>query len=198
MVRVGIGSRRPLPLYDPFPRMNPLVVEQVCVRFPASSDWRGKPSSWIHAVEDVSFSIAPRETVGLVGESGCGKSTLGRAIVGLQSIASGRVRFNGQIVAEPGPGRHGHLGLQMVFQDPYSSLNPNDTSIDAVSEVVKFVKNCSIDQAEIRSKELLSEVGFDLRLAGAYPHEMSGGQRQRLCIARALASDREESERRSA
>jgi len=170
--------------------MNPLVVEQVCVRFPASSDWRGKPSSWIHAVKDVSFSIAPRETVGLVGESGCGKSTLGRAIVGLQSIASGRVRFNGQIVAEPGPGRHGHLGLQMVFQDPQGSLDPRWTAGEIIAESwdARGLR-MNREERQRRIAQALSEVGLDSSATHRHPHEFSGGQRQRIAIARSLAAE---------
>jgi len=124
------------------------------------------------------------ETLAIVGLSGSGKSTLAKLLVALELPTGGSVLLNSESLKRKPP-----TGIQMVFQDPYSSLNPNDKSIDAVSEVVRFVKNCSREEAEIRSKELLSEVGFDLRLAGAYPHEMSGGQRQRLCIARALASD---------
>jgi ABC-type glutathione transport system ATPase component len=124
------------------------------------------------------------ETLAIVGLSGSGKSTFAKILVALELPTEGSVRLNSASLKWKPP-----TGIQMVFQDPYSSLNPNDTSIDAVSEVVRFVENCSKEEADKRSRELLQEVGFDLRLAGAFPHEMSGGQRQRLCIARALASN---------
>lgn len=124
------------------------------------------------------------ETLAIVGLSGSGKSTFAKILVALELPSEGLVLLNSASLKRKPP-----TGIQMVFQDPYSSLNPNDTSIDAVSEVVRFVENCSKEEADKRSRALLREVGFDLRLAGAFPHEMSGGQRQRLCIARALASN---------
>ena len=140
------------------------------------------------------------ETLAIVGLSGSGKSTLAKLLVALELPTEGSIELNSQSLNRRPP-----TGIQMVFQDPYSSLNPNDKSIDAVSEVVEWINkgkknvdytkenNTFMHETKSGCREkamaLLREVGFDLRLAEAYPHEMSGGQRQRLCIARALASD---------
>ena len=140
------------------------------------------------------------ETLAIVGLSGSGKSTLAKLLVALELPTEGSIDLNSQSLNRRPP-----TGIQMVFQDPYSSLNPNDKSIDAVSEVVEWINkgkknvdytkenNTFMHETKSGCREkamaLLREVGFDLRLAEAYPHEMSGGQRQRLCIARALASD---------
>ncbi len=142
------------------------------------------------AVDDVSFSIEPGETVGLVGESGCGKTTLGRAIVKLVEPTSGSVLFAGRDIAKlTGPElRAVRRGLQMIFQDPVGSLNPRMTVEEIVGEALDIHK-LAADPTSRRNRirELLKSVGLNETHSERYPHEFSGGQRQRIGIARALA-----------
>ena len=144
----------------------------------------------VHAVKDVSLHVAPGEIFGLVGESGCGKSSLGKAIIRLTDPTSGRIDFKGIDVA----GLKGKAlktyrqEVQMVFQDPYGSLNPRmkvGTAIIDVLTVHRIGKN--VAERRGRVAELFADVGLDPDWAWRYPHEFSGGQRQRICIARALA-----------
>ena len=145
----------------------------------------GKGSYQVSALNGFSETLMPGETLSVVGLSGSGKSTLAKLLVALETPTKGKVLLNGGEIPKRPP-----TGIQMVFQDPYASLNPNFTAMEAVQEVVEFVESNaknSQDSASI-AMGLLQEVGFDVRLSHAYPHQMSGGQRQRLCIARALAS----------
>jgi len=144
----------------------------------------------IHAVKDVTFQIRPGEIFGLVGESGCGKSSLGKAIVRLTDPASGKMVFKGDDVSQlQGRSLKSYRKeVQMVFQDPYGSLNPRikvGSAIVDVLDVHRIGKNRA-DRRE-RVKELFESVGLSPDWAWRYPHEFSGGQRQRICIARALA-----------
>lgn len=171
--------------------MPPLLeVRNLSVRYPAKPTLLGRPTAWVHAVEDVSLDLAPGETLGLVGESGCGKSSLGRAIVRLVEPTSGTIRFQGgEITHLRGePLRRVRRGLQMVFQDPFGSLNPRLTIGQSVAEALE-IHQLAGDRAHraARVAELLTAVGLDPGLAERYPHEFSGGQRQRIGIARALA-----------
>ena len=170
--------------------MTLLEVQHLKVSFPARSPAWGGARQLIMAVDDVSFTIAPGETLGLVGESGCGKTTLGRAIVQLQRPDSGNIIFNGKDLARLSRAelRAQRRQLQMVFQDPYSSLNPRRTVGDSIGEALDLHGLTDSSTARRhRITELLKAVGLETGVAQSYPHEFSGGQRQRIGIARALA-----------
>ena len=148
------------------------------------------PAGTNHAVDDVSFTIAKGETLGVVGESGCGKSTLGRTIIHLLESTDGKIFLNTQDVTHVNRAELKALRekMQIVFQDPYSSLNPRQTVEDVIREPLKLSKRYKT-RAEIDQKtdELMQLVGIDERLRHAYPHELDGGRRQRVGIARALS-----------
>ncbi|MDR2658130.1 MAG: ABC transporter ATP-binding protein [Oscillospiraceae bacterium] len=141
----------------------------------------------LKAVDEVSMTMRRGETLGLVGESGCGKSTLGRTIIGLYEPTAGTVRFDGATVTA---GRHRELALrmQMIFQDPYTSLNPRMKVSDILAEGIDNhrLARSTADRSQ-RIVDLLESVGLSQEHANRYPHEFSGGQRQRICIARALS-----------
>lgn len=147
----------------------------------------------LHAVDEISFTIYKGETLGLVGESGCGKSTVGRTLIQLYTPTSGRVIFAGEELGD----RKGkadkkfiHKNMQMIYQDPYSSLNPRMTVLEIISEgLLIHHPNMSGVERRTRVLELLELVGLNQNHANRYPHEFSGGQRQRVGIARALAVD---------
>lgn len=150
------------------------------------------PSGLIHSVDGVSFSVERGETLGLVGESGCGKTTTGRTIIRLYDPTSGRIIFDGQDITRLNakqmlPFRK---RLQMIFQDPYASLNPRMTVGDIVREPM-IIHGLPKDEHSDRVAHLLQLVGLNSGQAGRYPHEFSGGQRQRIGIARALAVEPE-------
>ncbi len=149
----------------------------------------GAPPGKVHALDDVSLEIAEGETLGLVGESGCGKSTAGRAFLRLIEPDAGEVWFDGENLTAAIPRRMRALRkrLQIVFQDPYSSLNPRQKVADMLAEVLTVHKVCPRAEFPDRIATLLAEVGLPPAAAGRFPHEFSGGQRQRLGIARALS-----------
>src|SRR5207249_2642267 len=149
----------------------------------------GPPRAVVRAVDDVSFAIAPGQTLGLVGEAGCGKSTVGRAILRLIEPDAGRVTIDGQDVVTLGARalRALRRRMQIVFQDPYGSLNPRMTVHQMLAEPLAIHRIASGADAERRIAALLEEVGLDPSFAQSYPHELSGGQRQRVGIARALS-----------
>lgn len=170
--------------------MSLLEVQNLKVHFPVKRGVLSRSQDFVRAVEDVSFSIALGETLGLVGESGCGKTTLGRAIVRLIEPTAGSIRFDGKDLAHLGGAelRAQRRQLQMIFQDPYGSLNPRLTVEDIIGEALDI--HGLADGSSARAKrvaELLKAVGLDAAYAQRYPHEFSGGQRQRIGIARALA-----------
>lgn len=145
----------------------------------------------VRAVDDVSFEVAPGETLGVVGESGCGKSTTARLLTYLLSPDRGSVRFKGRVAGTEVPLRDFRRHVQMVFQDSYASLNPRLTMLDAVA-FGPTVHGIDPAEARRRAASLLERVGLDpTRFGPRYPHEISGGQRQRVNIARALAFDPE-------
>ena len=148
------------------------------------------PKGMLHAVDDVSFTLERGTTLGVVGESGCGKSTLGRSILRLIEPSSGEVRFEGKDVAALNTRemRAMRKDMQIIFQDPYSSLDPRKTVYQAISEPIikhKLIKDKAA--LEARVLELMETVGLAERLINTYPHELDGGRRQRIGIARALA-----------
>jgi oligopeptide transport system ATP-binding protein len=145
----------------------------------------------VKAVDGVTIDIYPGETLGLVGESGCGKSTLGRAILRLTEPTSGQVLFRGKDLAHLSQKemREERRFLQMIFQDPYASLNPRMTVGQIISEPIETFKLARGREAEERVHDLMETVGLNKRFIKRYPHEFSGGQRQRIGIARALAVD---------
>ena len=172
-----------------------LAVERVTKRFVQRADLAGRllnlvgagyRDEVVHAVDDVSFSVARGEVVGLVGESGCGKSTLGRLIADLLAPSEGGVRFRGEPVARLRPSPAG-LPVQMIFQDPFSSLNPRKRVRDLVGEAPLAHGIVARDALGDYVAALLRRCGMDPGFADRFPHQFSGGQRQRLGIARALA-----------
>ena len=146
----------------------------------------------LHAVDDVTFSIARGTTLGVVGESGCGKSTLGRTILRLIEPTAGEIFFDGENFTKAGRRRLKELrrDMQLIFQDPFSSLNPKLTISQAIDEALTLTgKYRDADERFAKVLELMETVGLDERLVNAYPHELDGGRRQRVGIARALAMD---------
>jgi oligopeptide transport system ATP-binding protein len=167
-----------------------LEVQNLKVHFPVKHGVFSRVRAHVKAVDDVSFSIAPGETLGLVGESGCGKTTLGRAIVRLVEPTAGSVLFEGEDLARMNGAtlRARRRKLQIIFQDPYGSLNPRMTVEDIIGEALDIHGLAESESARTkRVAELLAAVGLDGAYAQRYPHEFSGGQRQRIGIARALA-----------
>jgi oligopeptide transport system ATP-binding protein len=167
-----------------------LEVQNLKVQFPVKHGVFSGVRAHVKAVDDVSFRIEPGETLGLVGESGCGKTTLGRAIVRLIEPAAGSILFEGDDITrlDGAELRARRRKLQMIFQDPYGSLNPRMTVGEVVGEAIdihKLADNPAARQQRIEG--LLKSVGLDPAHAQRYPHEFSGGQRQRIGIARALA-----------
>ena len=149
----------------------------------------GRGADVLRAVDDVSFALPSGTTVGLVGESGCGKSTLGRVLLALEKPTSGEVRFDGRPVdmADKRAVQRLRREIQIIFQDPYSSLNPRQTVRGALEEVLRVHELCPPGERRARVDELLERVGLDPAMGDRRPHEFSGGQRQRIVIARALA-----------
>ena len=166
-------------------------IENLKMHFPV---YKGmlfrKEVNRVRAVDGLTFNIYEGETLGLVGESGCGKSTTGRAIIQLYRPTEGAVEFEGQDLTKLDPKElHGlRRDLQMIFQDPYASLNPRMTVGDIIAEPIKVHKLASGKDIQREVQELMDIVGLDPRFVRRYPHEFSGGQRQRIGIARALAS----------
>ncbi|HJU22487.1 MAG TPA: oligopeptide/dipeptide ABC transporter ATP-binding protein [Casimicrobiaceae bacterium] len=177
-----------------------LTVSHATKVFDVSQGWLARllghrQRALLHAVEDVSFDIGRGETLGLVGESGCGKSTLARLIVGLYPLTSGSITYAGMDVgalAHGGGPRSLRRKLQMIFQDPYASLNPRWRVVDIVAEPIRaqgLAKGAHAIHARVGA--LLTQVGLSPVDGRKYPHQFSGGQRQRISIARALASEPE-------
>jgi peptide/nickel transport system ATP-binding protein len=167
-----------------------LEVKNLKTWFPSKKNFFGKTTDWVKAVDDVSFNVQEGETLGLVGESGCGKTTLGRTILRLAPAESGEILFEGKNLLDMNASdlkdmrRH----MQIIFQDPYSSLNPRMTIGNAIQEPMSV--HGIYENEKVRKEkviELLEKVNMKPEQYSRYPHEFSGGQRQRICIARALA-----------
>jgi len=166
-----------------------LQAESLSKRFGVGSDLLGRPRAHVHAVSDVSIAIAPGETLGLVGESGSGKSTLGRLLVGLERADGGTIDFAGERIHRPRGRQLRALRrrVQMIFQDPYASLDPRMTVGQSVAEPLGIHDLARGAAARDRVRDLFEHVGLRGDMTGRYPHALSGGQRQRVGIARALA-----------
>ncbi len=168
---------------------NLLTVKDLKIYYPVSGKLFGHPE-YVKAVDGVSFEVRKGEVFGIVGESGCGKSTLGRGICKLEEPTSGEILLEGEDISRYGTGamRPVRKKVQMVFQDPYASLNPRMSVFDIVAEPL-IIHGLTKSKEELREKvlNLLRRVGLDDYHANRYPHEFSGGQRQRIGIARALA-----------
>ncbi len=167
-----------------------LEIQNLQVHFPVNQGVFAQKRGSVRAVEDVSFTLEPGEALGLVGESGCGKTTLGRAILRLIEPTAGRIVFNGEDITQlPANSlRARRREFQMIFQDPYSSLDPRMTLGDAIGEALDIHRLVpSVPARTVRISQLLQSVGLEPAHARRYPHEFSGGQRQRVGIARALA-----------
>jgi oligopeptide/dipeptide ABC transporter ATP-binding protein len=166
-----------------------LSVEGLKTWFPITGGVFSRTVGHVRAVDDVSFTIAPGEVVGLVGESGSGKTTTGRSILRLVNPTSGRVMFDGEDVTAATPERLRELrkDMQIVFQDPYASLNPRLTVSEMIGQAIDIHALSTGAARQARIVDLLERVGLSSRHMGRYPHEFSGGQRQRIGIARALA-----------
>ncbi|MBS4211550.1 MULTISPECIES: ABC transporter ATP-binding protein [Neobacillus] len=166
-----------------------LQVENLKQYFPVKSDSLFKPKSYVKAVDDVSFHLFEGETLSIVGESGCGKSTTGRAILRLDEPTDGKVYYSGQNILDLNKKEMRKLrgDLQVIFQDPFASLNPRQTVKQILNEAMAIQEVVPKPKRMERMLELLGYVGLPPEALDRYPHEFSGGQRQRIGIARALA-----------
>ncbi|MCG8335132.1 MAG: ATP-binding cassette domain-containing protein [Proteobacteria bacterium] len=170
--------------------MEPIVeVKNLKKHFKIKSQGVRSESAVLKAVDDVSFEVYPSETLGIVGESGCGKSTLGKVILRLYEKTAGDVYFKGDSIFEKSKQemRAARKSMQMIFQDPFSSLNPRKKVGDIIAQPMKLHGFGDKKEIENRTESLLSEVGLDSKYKNRYPHQFSGGQRQRIGIARAIA-----------
>ncbi|MET3939121.1 peptide/nickel transport system ATP-binding protein [Paenibacillus sp. PvP094] len=165
-----------------------LEVEGLKIHFPIRGGLIKREIGSIKAVDDVSFSIEQGQTYGLVGESGSGKTTTGRAVIGLNHVTAGRILFNGKdLTKERRKDRQLQRDVQMIFQDPYSSLNPKKRVIDIIAEPLRNYERLTATEEKRQVRDLLEKVGLSPESVYKYPHEFSGGQRQRIGIARAIA-----------
>jgi ABC-type oligopeptide transport system ATPase subunit len=169
--------------------MTLLELKNVTKKFPLRRGFFGAPKEFVSAVDGITLSLGEKETLGLVGESGCGKSTLGRIALGLMKPTSGCVVFEGRELSSLDKKDLIKLRSQMqiIFQDPFSSLNPRMSIGDIISEPLIIHGRCKNNERHDAAADLLESVGLKAEYVYRYPHEFSGGQRQRICIARAIA-----------
>lgn len=190
-VTPGDGKRGDLKQQDKKGKDILLRAENISIRFPAGRKLLGGVPRYHEAVHNVSFELMENETLGIIGESGSGKTSIGRSIVRLIELPSGRISYRGQAIdtLQSGALRKFRRKVQIIFQDPYSSLDPLQKTGDALTEVLKVHSLCKTRQdRRARAKELLDQVRLPGDSYSRYPHEFSGGQRQRAVIARALAA----------
>ena len=166
-----------------------LRVEHLKKYFPIETDFFGRPTRWLRAVDDISFSLDKGTTIGVVGESGCGKTTLGRTILRLYDTNGGKIYFEGDDITNL---RRREMlkyrtDIQLIFQDPYSSLPPRMTVGNIISEAVRVHHTVPAEEVHSYVLDIMQKCGLRPQFYDRYPHEFSGGQRQRICIARALA-----------
>ncbi|RAP77045.1 ABC transporter ATP-binding protein [Paenibacillus montanisoli] len=170
---------------------SPYLIEASNVKkyFPIKSGLLSRVVGQVKAIDDVSFGIRAGETFGLVGESGCGKSTLARVLLNLKRATAGEIKFEGRNIGELSGGELRRLReeMQIIFQDPFGSLNPRFLVRDLIGEPLKVHRKLSAKEIDERVVELMELVGLDASRRNRYPHEFSGGQRQRIGIARAIA-----------
>ena len=166
-----------------------LDVKNLKKHFVVDTDFFGKPTAWLKAVDNVSFSLKKGRTLGIVGESGCGKTTMGRTILRLHDVTGGEVIFKGQDVTKLSDKEFDKLrpNMQMIFQDPYASLSPRLNVGEIIGEAARQHKMVSKEDYRDYILEVMKMCGLQPHYFERYPHEFSGGQRQRICIARALA-----------
>ncbi|MFS0781267.1 ABC transporter ATP-binding protein [Bacillus sp. 1P06AnD] len=166
-----------------------LKVQDLKTYYPIKKGIMSRTVGHVKAVDGVSFDIYPGETLGLVGESGCGKSTIGKTLIGLESVTEGRIFFRGQDITQFSTRQMKEVrrDLQMIFQDPYSSLNPRKRVKDILGEALRVHRVVEKNQTEKQIDRLMEIVGLPKSYKNRYPHEFSGGQRQRIGIARALS-----------
>ena len=166
-----------------------LEVEGLKKYFPIETNLFGTPTKYLKAVDDVTFKVKAGTTLGVVGESGCGKTTLGRTVLKLHDSNGGKIIFDGKDITNLGKGemRKYRTQMQLIFQDPYSSLPPRMTVGNIIAEAVKVHKIVPPEKVTEHVRSIMRKCGLQDHYYDRYPHEFSGGQRQRICIARALA-----------
>lgn len=169
--------------------MSFMEIKNLCVHYPIRGGFFNKVVDQVYAVDGISMAFETGKTYGLVGESGCGKSTTGKAIIGLEKIASGSITYEGQDVTNQRRQRNSSYNrdVQMIFQDSHSSMNPRKRVLDIIAEPIRNFTTMTPDEENRRINELLAIVGMPEDAKYKYPHQFSGGQRQRLGIARAVA-----------
>lgn len=168
-----------------------LQIDGLKVHFPVEGGLFRRPQGYVHAVDGISLALKPCEVVGLVGESGCGKTTVARAIMGLVELTEGRILLNEKDISKvtAASRRQYYLQVQMVFQDPFDSLNPRKTIFQTLAQPLRIHNIVPPSQLRMETAQLLERAGLypGQAFLDRYPHQFSGGQRQRICIARAIA-----------